>query len=214
MVRPDLQRLIDAVSGRTVFIIGGGPSVSPEMIATLNDSGALCFGLNSSAKFIKSPVGVLWTDNSWGAKNKPYLDKLVCPKFFVTTSGRNYIKKDIKTQSNATVVHKSGESGFDNCIDHVKGNNSGAFAINLLVNCGAKRLGLVGYDMHTEKGRAHFHNEYDYAIRPEVYKNHFIPCIEAMAEVIKSSGYSTKIYNCNPFSSLKCFDFRSIGDII
>lgn len=214
MLRHDLQRLKSVISGRTVFILGGGTSVSEPIIERLNSSGAMVFGLNSSAKFIDSPVGVLWMDSSWGANNKAYLDSLRCPKFFVTASGRNYISKDIKTQSNATVILKSGNSGFDECVDNVRGNNSGAYAINLLVNCGADTIGLVGYDMHTVKGKAHFHNEYTYSIRPEVYPNMFIPCIESMAKSLSDVGNKVKIFNCNKFSSLKCFEFKTVDELL
>lgn len=214
MLRRDLQRLKSVVAGRTVFILGGGTSVTDDVINKLNESGGLVFGLNSSAKSLQSPIGILWTDSSWGANNKQYLDAMACPKFFVTTSGKNYIQRDIKTQSNATVLHKSGEAGFDQSIDCVRGNNSGAYSINLLVNCGASRIGLVGYDMHTVKGKAHYHDDYTYAIRPEVYSNSFIPCIESMAREIAQAGYRTSIFNCNQFSSLKCFEFRALEELL
>lgn len=214
MLRHDLQRLTNVVSGRTVFILGGGTSITDSTIQMLNDSKCLVFGLNSSAKALKSPIGILWTDNSWGANNKDYLDSMACPKFFVTSTGRNYIPKDIRTQSNATVLLKSGETGFDSSVDCVRGNNSGAYAINLLVNCGVSCIGLLGYDMHTDKGRAHFHNDYTYTIRPEVYKNNFIPCIESMWGEMQSCGYRVKIFNCNKFSSLKCFEFKALEELI
>lgn len=214
MVREDLQRLIEVVSGRTVFILGGGTSITPETLQLLNDNSALVLGLNSSAKYINKVCGVLWCDSPWGATNMKYLDSVSAPKFFVSNTGSNYIKTDIRTTSRSTVLNKTGDFGFDVNIDNVRGNNSGAYSINLLVNCKAAKIGLIGYDMHTVKGKAHFHNEYTYSIRPSVYPELFIPSIESMAKALKDSGNRTKIYNCNQFSSLKCFEFKKIEEML
>lgn len=211
-MREDLQRLKDSAEGRTVFILGGGASVTPEMIERLNQPKTKVFCLNSSVKFITNPIAVLWCDDSWAAINKDLLDSYKFPKFAVRSNGMNYIAKDIRTQSNATVITKTGEMGYDYKIDHVKGNNSGCHAINLLVNCKAKNIVLVGFDMYSTGNKAHFHTDYTYAIRPSVYGDLFVPAMEKLNKELRDTGTFTKIYNTNFASGLKCFEFRELWD--
>lgn len=214
MTREDLQRFRTTVEGRTVFILGGGASVTKETIARLNASGEHIFCLNSSFKFIQNPLGVLWCDEAWAATNKDKLDASQAFKFSVKANGTVYITKNIKAQSNATVLNKTGDFGFDPNLDNVKGNNSGCYSINLLTNCKVKRIVLVGFDMKATSNKAHFHNDYTYSIRPSVYKDLFIPSMESMNKQITESGLKTKIYNTNFDSGIRCFEFKTLESFI
>lgn len=209
-VRKDLQRLITNLSGRTVFILGGGSSVTPEMLNYLNRSENKVVALNSAFKFITSPAAILWCDSGWGATNHDALSAHTCPKFAVTNCSNYSITKDVQTTAGATPLNYTGEFGFDSNIDNVRGNNSGANAINLLVNCKVSTIILVGFDMYATNTTAHFHSEYTYTIRPAVYGGKFIPCINSMADVIRDSGVNVKIYNSNSASALKCFEFMEL----
>lgn len=214
MIRDDLQRLKNLVEGRTVFILGGGPSVTPDILKKLNDSGSLVFCLNSSVKFIKSPCGLLWCDDSWAANNIDAINSVQCPKFAVKANAQAYIRSNIKGFGSATVLHKESDFGISMDINCVCGNNSGANSINLLVNCGADIINLIGFDMKADGNVAHFHTDYTYAIRPSVYSDIFIPSINSLAEGIKDANVKTKIFNCNAHSNLKCFEFKDISNFI
>lgn len=211
-MREDLQRLKTVIEGRTVFILGGGASVTPEILARLNKPNTKVFCLNSSVKFINNPVGVLWCDDSWAATNKDRLDSYTFPKFAVRSNGANYIQKDIRTQSNGTVICKTGEMGYDYNIDNVKGNNSGCYAINLLVNCKVKNIVLVGFDMYAIGNKAHFHDDYTYAIRPSVYSDLFVPAMEQLDKELRKNSIPIKIFNTNFSSGIKCFEFKELWD--
>jgi hypothetical protein len=65
-----------------------------------------------------------------------------------------------------------------------------------------------------KNNKAHFHTDYTYAVRPAVYKDLFIPSIVSMHKKAIECGVKTKIYNCNKFSELKCFDFKDIKDLL
>lgn len=214
MLRDDLQRLKCSVEGRTVFILGGGPSVTPDILSIINENRIKTFALNSSVKFINNPIGLLWCDDSWANNNEKTVRELDCPKFYVKMHARTYIKNNIKGFCGSTVLNKTGDYGFDKDINNVRGNNSGANAINLLVNCGARVIGLLGFDMNTERGKAHFHNDYTYAIIPSVYSDLFIPSIVSMNDYIKSTGCSVRIYNCNENSALRCFEYKNFKDML
>lgn len=214
-MREDLQRLKNSVEGRTVFILGGGPSVTPEVLDILNTKTNKVFCLNSSVKFIKRPVGLLWCDEAWAGQNLDYVNNLTCPKFYVKRDGITHIRKNIYGVGKSTILNKTGDFGMDSSIDNVRGNNSGANAINLLINCKVASIGLVGFDMNVTKNHvAHFHKDYTYAIRPSVYKDLFIPSIQSMKEVMDSVGTLTKVYNCNKFSALKCFEHKELEKMV
>lgn len=213
-MREDLQRLIKAVEGRTVFILGGGASVTPRTLELLNKPNLNVFCLNSAVKFIERPTAVMWCDNSWASNNLTILDKLTCPKFYTKSHASNYITTNKRSIANSTVLNKTGEYGFDDNINHVKGNNSGAHCINLLTNCKVRTIALIGFDMSAPNNIAHFHNDYTYAIRPSVYSELFIPSIESMNEKIKQHHPKIAIYNCNENSALKCFPYKDISELI
>lgn len=213
MLRDDLQRLKRTVEGRTVFILGGGPSVTPQILSKLNEENKLVFCLNSSVKFIKNPCGLMWCDDSWAANNSELVHSLNCPKFYVRSNGQAYIRTGTYGFGRSTILHKKSDFGASPDIDIVCGNNSGAYAINLLVNCNVDTINLIGFDMKADKNIAHFHNDYTYPVRPSVYSDMFIPSINSLAETLKKSGSKTKIFNCNPHSELKCFEFKRIEDV-
>ena len=212
-MREELQEFKDSVVDRTVFILGGGSSVTQEILQFLNNSDKLVFCLNSSAKYIERPIGILWCDDSWASSNLEFLNSKDCIKFYVRSSASNYIKNNIKAIGKSNVIEKKDEIGFSFKIDEVSGNNSGSYAINFLINCGVRRIALVGFDMHVNNGKAHFHNDYTYSIRPQVYTSLFIPSIEHIHETIKKYNLNVEIFNCNRESSLKCFDYKDIRDI-
>lgn len=214
-MREDLQRLKNSVEGRTVFILGGGPSVTPDILEALNTKTTKVFCLNSSAKSIAAPLGVMWCDESWAGQHFDYVSKLTCPKFYVKHNGQTHIRKGMYGLGRSTILNKSGDFGLDPDINNVRGNNSGANAINLLINCKASKIGLIGFDMNVTKNNvAHFHRDYTYAIRPSVYKDLFIPSIESMKESMDAAGTITKVYNCNKFSALKCFEYKELEKML
>lgn len=214
-MREDLQRLKNSVEGRTIFILGGGPSVTPEILDALNTKTTKVFCLNSSVKYINSPLGLLWADDSWAAQNFDHVNKLSCPKFYAKINGTAYINQNIYGICRSTILNKTGDFGLDPDINNVRGNNSGAYAINLLVNCKAASIGLVGFDMNvTAKHVAHFHKDYTYAVRPSIYVDLFIPAINSIREAMDAAGARTKVYNCNKFSALKCFEHKELEKML
>lgn len=211
-MRRQLQHLKNNVEGRTIFILGGGTSVTPSILQFLNEKRNV-FCLNSSSKFIDDPIGILWCDNSWISNNLEYVKTLECPKIYVMQNGDNHIRSNLSGIGNSIVIGKQRNKSFSSDINYVCGNNSGAYAINLLSNCKAKTIGLIGFDMYAESNKAHFHSEYTYSIRPSIYSSAFVPAITAMANEITNSGMKINIYNCNPRSALKCFEYKDYKDI-
>ena len=210
MIREDLQRFKNIVEGRTIFIVGGGSSITDDMLKDLNKPNLKVFCVNTAVKYITNPIGLLWCDDSWVSPQKSLIDSYKFAKFAIRPHAANHPNGI----SNSIILNKTGEAGYDPDINNVKGNNSGGFAIHLLVNCKARQIVLVGFDMYSIGSKAHFHNEYTYPVRPSVYSDLFVPSITTMKQEMDKAQVKTEIFNINPLSALKCFEQRSLKEFI
>lgn len=87
------------------------------------------------------------------------------------------------------------------------GGNSGFQALNLAVHFGAKRILLIGFDMHGNNG-AHWYgrNHWPMANNPaESNFKRWIAAFNGAAPVLERMGI--EVVNANPMSALKCFRF-------
>lgn len=81
------------------------------------------------------------------------------------------------------------------------GSNSGFQAVNLAIALGARRIRLVGFDMH---GR-HFFGDHPKELGNPDFPT-FIAAFERAAELLPSH---IEIVNCTPDSALTCFPFEN-----
>jgi hypothetical protein len=93
------------------------------------------------------------------------------------------------------------------------GRNSAVGALMLAIALGANPIYLLGYDMHA-KTKSHWHDGYpdrdlvQFNHKLEDYRKEF----EALAPMIADSGFT--VYNTNPDSSLRCFEFADIDKVL
>jgi len=86
------------------------------------------------------------------------------------------------------------------CIHY--GGNSGFQAVNLAILLGARRIVLVGFDMHAAGGKPHFFGEHPPRLRRSTNYERFVP---AFAEAAKAMPTGVTIINSTPGSALRCF---------
>ena len=202
---------------KDVWIIGGGMSMSeefdiPDSIVKsvlegkekpsiyskylLPIQSKIVIGINA-AYLIGNWMDVIFfgDDKIWNEHKKgllAYPGILVsCNKMFekVPNLKVSYIKMD-----------KNNKYGISDNPNIVRWNdNSGAAAINLAINQGAKRIFLLGFDMNADKG-THWHNEYIQKKIP--FKRHLIGYPQ-IAEDAKRMG--VEIINLSQNSSIDCF---------
>ncbi len=108
------------------------------------------------------------------------------------------------------------------------GANSGYQAINLAYHFGAKRIMLLGYDMHVN-GRSHWHDEARPQWRNERYPEiHFLPHFDgsveglvdgkvvtvkpSLVDALKAEGVD--VVNCTPGSALKCWPYLPLDEAL
>jgi len=91
-------------------------------------------------------------------------------------------------------------------------NNSGASAVNIAYWLGAKRIVLVGFDMHPEKGRHNWHDLYPKRQRGfNPYPRHMI-CWPIIAKDAKQLGI--EILNATPGSAIQDFPYIELNEAI
>lgn len=208
-MRPIIQELIKKFSGTTIFIVGGGASLKDFDFSRLNGKNVIA--VNSAYKYVDENAVLYWGDTSWGQDESENL--LKHPSKYKFSS-----RLHVDLTSNPTGpggcywLRKTGSEGFDPDVNSVRGNNSGAHAINFSINLGARRVVLLGFDMSYSGTKSHFHNHHSRPTPASVYPELFIPSIESMAEAIKH--LPVEVINANKNSKLKCFKFGNIEDYL
>lgn len=92
------------------------------------------------------------------------------------------------------------------------GGNGGFHALNLAVQFGARRIILLGYDMH-DCGGIHWHGRHKNGIgdpHPGTLKT-WIKYFEDNAELLARLGVD--IINCSPGTALTCFQKQDLRDV-
>lgn len=201
-MRTKLQLLHDKVSGREVFVIGGGPSFKKVDPTLLKDKLIVC--INSAYKVFDNATALYWCDESWISAHYDNVYKHPCKlRFTARHSADGYIKKDIQGTCGSTILKRTGDYGIDTDVNNVRGNNSGAHVLNLLGNMRVKRIILLGYDMGMTDGTSHWHEGHGLPMGNYIYNDLFIPSINSMAPGLKS--LKVDVVNCSSETMLTCF---------
>lgn len=206
-MRPIIQDLMQKFSGADVFIVGGGASLKSFDFGLLKGKNVIA--LNSAYKYVDETAVLYWADASFGqTENELGLaDHPSKYKFSSRLNADTLILADQKGVAGCNWLKKTGDYGFDSNVNNVRGNNSGAHAINFAVNLGAYRIILLGFDMGYTGSKSHFHDHHQAPTAFATYAELFIPSIESMAAAIRHIPVT--IINCSSTTKLKCF---AIGD--
>lgn len=110
------------------------------------------------------------------------------------------------------VLGNGGPHGFDDRRDHVRtGWNSGYQAVHVAAHLGAKRILLLGFDMHAKNGE-HWHGDHrwraGYQSRYELFANAF----NKVAPEYAKRG--VEVINCTPGSALKAFPMATLEEAL
>ncbi len=210
-MRPSLQEFYNKVSGRTVYVIGGGPSYNEIDKSLLKDKSIIC--INTAYKEFPDATALYWCDESWVAKHYDNIMNHPCPlRFTARHSADGYIQKNLCVTGNATVLKRSGDYGLDMDVNNVRGNNSGAHVINLLANMRVHRIVLIGFDMSLQNRKSHWHEGHGLPMGNHIYDELFIPSINSMAPGLKNMKID--VVNCSLKSALNCFPKVEFKDCV
>lgn len=195
-------------SGRTVLIIGGGPSAGKLAldalpVADLRKRGIITIGINRSAEELPWVDYAFTVDGIWLSERRRFLEDF---------SGRLIaclVPEDLPRAAGL-------ECDLLECLDGVglsddpmaayQGGNSGFAALNCALARAAARVFLAGYDM-TEAG--HWHGGYDWQSRFGAN------CYPWWVSYFDQIGHlaAGRVYNLNPQSGIRSFPFAAMEDL-
>lgn len=194
----------------TVFIIGGGPSL-PKTIPDpniLKDKDVFC--CNDGFKVFPYSLVTLFADHEWYDWNEKYLydymGMLVTSFHFLEDYNQKFLEKRIP-------VFKDQSSVFGLSVNKntLNGKNCGHQCINLAVHCGYKNIILCGFDMDSTKD-SNWHDFHQRAENKEIYNVSMLPGMDSIVPYQEKLGF--KIYNANPDSKIKCFEFKDLKEFL
>lgn len=191
--------------GKTVAVIATGPSLTRKQVDAVRD--LPCIAVNDNAidvlrdgvmQFAMAPWADLLyaADYEWWAQ---YPQARAFPGLKVTCM-------DSAERLGVLVLEQTGTKGFDpnpSCIR--TGGNSGYQAVHVAIHAKAKRILLLGFDMHAKNG-AHWFGRHPPRLRntePESYPG-WVERFEAL------KGRGSEIINCTPGSALRCFPSETL----
>jgi hypothetical protein len=199
--------------GETCFILGGGPSLRGFDAECLR--GRRVIVVNNSYLLAPWADVLYFCDLSWWrqpwkrGETKTHREKVA--EMF---SGRVI---SLGTGVNDVLrLRNSGQRGLETAdpaaIRH--GTNSGYQAMNVAYHFGAKRIVLLGYDLHVGGG-AHWHEGHWHTKPVEQFARELtrmVKYFELLVEPLKVAG--VEVLNATPGSALKCWQQCSVAEVL
>lgn len=196
--------------GQTAFCIAGGASLCKEQTKYTIDHKVIA--VNDAYKIVPHANILYACDRQWWEWHNG------CPKF-----GGYKLQHDHAVHDDTTgnippypaidVILSSGLSGFDDNPARIRtGGNSGYQALHIAMHLGAKKIILLGYDMHAKGIKSHWFGEHPNGRQSDSRYADWLkefPALQAAATL-----RNQQIINCTPNSDLKCFPMMSIEDAL
>jgi hypothetical protein len=190
----------------TVFVIGGGSSVSSMPLNLIR--GKHIVGVNSAIR-----LGPWITVNFFGDARWLIWEYETVKRYkglLVTCQARlkNPEDIDIKRLSKSKMAQ-----GLSTKRHEVSWNNSsGGAAINLAYHLGARRIVLIGYDMKAYSGHHNFHDSYPLGKPDRNPYRHFLRAFNRIKDDANRLG--VEILNATPSSALKIFPKVELEEVV
>lgn len=187
-----------------------GPSLTKEVAEAVRGQNVIA--VNDAYRIMPFAQVLYACDTAWWDAHEG------CPGFEGEKWSSHEVKNKIVETNDKTELQKKyglrlvqGKTvdgfSFDPSVIHY-GQNSGFQAINLAILFGAKRIVLVGFDMH---GGNHFFGAHPAQLRMNTDCRAFIPSFEKAAEMLRGQ---VDIINCTPGSALTCFRRADLHDAL
>lgn len=197
----------------TVFIIGGGPSVLTTIPdpRILDGHDVIC--ANNAYKLFPNAMLLHFADKIWWDwHQKP--QHMVKDNFNgMISSCHPFQRSSLSRDETRVVCFQTGDrrGGISPDPKILHGGNTGHQAINIATHLGYEQIVLVGFDLQEGK-QTHWHNQHE---RPTVTDN-FVKTMKPGFELLAKhqDRFGIKIYNLNPDSAIRCFDFAKLDDFI
>lgn len=194
-------------AGETAFVIGGGPSLTPDDVNRLE--GRKVIAVNAAYRLAPWAQYLFFSDHHWFLPREKAVAGFAGT--VVTTSRRS-----VEALSKIKLVARSKGRFPERGTPELRaGKSSGGMGVSLAYALGASRIVMLGFDMRTVDGKSHWHEEYFH--RPAdsfepYYRDIFIPAFNGWNEDAKANGVT--ILNATPGSAIKEFPFVSLDEVL
>ena len=221
----------DLWKGKTVWILGGGPSltrqfgVPQELIEKIEKGHSPVSSISPYLKPIHNEIVIginmafrlgdwidmaFWGDPGFYKKPKVAEDLKAFPGMKVACNQR-FNSKQMEELGIWAIRRLKRKHGISEDPSAVCWNgNSGAAAISVAANAGASRIILVGFDMCSAPTHSHWHNEYKKAKKPP-FKTHLQGFKQIYADAKKRG---IEILNMSPSSQIIFFPKVTLQDVL
>lgn len=147
-------------AGRTVFVLGGGPSLSCFDVRRLDPTDVIA--VNTAGEMMPNAAVLFWRDASWASANEAVID--AWPALRITTHASRGLSAHVVQIERRNDFPPPGSMAVR------WGPSSGHVAVALALAMGAAKIVLVGFDGRLVKGRSHWHDRYRAIRRPATYE--------------------------------------------
>lgn len=215
---------------RHAFIVGGGPSLAEFDFSQLKDKPATVAINQAYESFPCAKIWygmdvkyIEWLRHGAMKSHSVYKDmayahwkNMPAKKCFACPSGFFEFEEDVYLMRRLNVMEVSRDLNRGIFV----GNNSGTGAIMLAVALGATVINLLGFDMKIDtsvlgKTKTHFHKGYPAEVNADTINSrmeHYKAELCKLAPILHGAGI--EVYNLNPDSALKCFEFKNFKEAL
>jgi hypothetical protein len=213
--RPEIRSEYDSLprryEGKTVFVIGGGPSLSRTNLSMIKDRPVV--GCNDAFRLGEWVDWCVFADRRWWDWNHKDVtmwrnrEQVVCcvPQLL---EDRNVRWPWLK-------ILRRDEARFGLSVEQDTlcwNRGCGGTAINVAYLLGAARVVLLGFDMRMVDGKHNWHDNHQKEERPQIYQNSMMPFLKPMSDAMKVTGL--QIVNATPGSALNLFSTLSLAEVV
>ena len=183
--------------GRTVYILGGGPSLANIDFERLR--GQRSIAINNAYMQGRTPFAPVMYFMDWGWYNLHKHRLVVWPGLKVTTVNKCVNEPGIR------VLKWRHRQGLDPDPRYMtRGTSAGFGAVSLAAKLGAKKIVLLGFDMRVIDGEHNYHKgEHKRDVDKAIYVNNFIQSFRSLLK--PAAEQKIEIVNATPGSALPFF---------
>lgn len=196
------------LAGKKVFLLAGGPSLTPDVAARLRNRCRIA--INSSCLIAPDADVLFFTDNGWYDNHAAIVRDW--PGIVVTLSiGAKRALPDKLRRFSVRWMEGFPRPGD---VDIKMGRSSGHTAISVAYAMGCRDVVLVGYDMRVVDGREHHHTDYldGHPRDLNQYERDFLPAFKGWNAAAEAVGL--RVRNATPGSALHEFPMVDLDVIL
>ena len=194
----------DKAKKKPFFLIASGPSLTQSDVDAIRGKGTV-IAINDNYLLAPWADYLYFCDPKWFQwhKDKPE---------FIHFKGQIYTQDKKTAEDNGyTYIESVSAQGLSESPERIhQGSNSGYQAINLAYHLGAEKVILLGYDMQTTDGKAHWFGHHP----DKVVSNHksFARHFDSLADHAKR--LNLEIVNCSRQTALTCFERKPLETVL